>query len=337
MAPDVANEPTRLRELADGYKVSRAIYAIVELGIPDLLGEGARTAEALAEASGAHAGSLRRVLRFLASHGLFEEMPPDRFALTALADPLRGGAFGSERERVLMNGSDWCFEPWRALPRALRDGGTAFRHVYGRPFFEQLDRDPEARALFDRAMAATTSQDVGALVEAYDFSRFATVVDVGGGEGPLTRALLERHPSLRAVLVDSDAAAARAEARLSEAGLGDRVEVARGDFFESLPEGGDAYLLKDILHDWTDEEAARLLGRCHEAMRGRGVLLVLERLADDDRAREVLSVDVTMLVLTGGRERTASEYASLLRESGFDLSRVVATRSVTSVLEARPR
>ncbi len=323
MTPDA-----RLARLTDGYVVTQLLWVAVELRIADELAEGPRTAEELAGKVGAHAGNLRRVLRGLAAEEVFEELPGGRFGLTAMGELLREGVEGSQRGAVLARGGLY-YGAEAGLLDAVRDGGVPFERVHGRTLFSHLDAHPAESARFQGSMAVRAAREAAAVVEAYDFRRFRTLVDVGGGSGVLTRAIRAAAPGLSVTLFD-------------------RPEVVRdaqppavgGDFFTEIPAGADAYLLSRVIHDWSDDDASAILRTVCRAIPENGTLLLVEavlpeRAADDPAA---VRMDVHMLTLLGGQERTADEFAALLAASGFRLDRVLPTgpKSGVHIHVARP-
>jgi hypothetical protein len=318
-----------LRRLVDGYRASQAVYVAMRLELPDLLGDGARTSAELAEAADAHPDALHRLLRALAGLGVLRE-EDGRFALTELGRPLRSDVPGSLAGWAGFVGRPSYWQAWGALEHSVRTGENAFRHVFGTDVWSWRAERPEESAIFDRAMATITAGVNRSLQEAHDFGRYGVVVDVGGGNGALLLGLLEAHPELRGVLVDQPHVVAGAPAH-------ERLEVVAGDFFESVPGGGDAYVLKAIVHDWEDEEAAAILRVVRRAMRDDAALLVLERvLGDANEDRDGAFSDLNMLVMPGGRERTRDEFEALFAAAGFRLAAVTPTSSGWNVIEGRP-
>lgn len=326
-----------LRRLASGHWVAQAVHVAATLGIADLLRDQPRTSDELAEATGAHADSLYRLLRALAALGVLREEHGRRFALTPVGELLRSDAEGSLHGWAAFVGRPYIWQAWSALRDSVRTGENAFRHVYGTSVWEYRAGNPEEAAIFDGAMAALTRGDIGAVLDAYDFSRFGTVVDVGGGNGALLGALLAAYPTVCGVLFDQEHVVAAADELLRTAGVADRCEIVAGSFFDDVPPGGDAYVLKSIVHDWEDAEAAAILRVCRRAAGEESVLLVVERElgAPNEDASAKLS-DLNMLVAAGGRERTADEYAQLFDVAGFRLVRVVPTAGTFCVFEAVP-
>ena len=326
-----------LLHLFFGFRISQALYAVAALGIADLLGAEPQSADELAAASGAHASSLARVLRLLASEGVFAETDDGRFALTPLGEELRRDAPGSLQPAVLFNGSETLWRSWGHLLHAVRTGEPAFDHVHGIDFFEYFRRHPDEGALFDQLMASQTAPTTRAVAAAYDFSSFATIVDVGGGHGALVLGLLEAYPHLRGIVFDQPAVAAGARQAIAAAGLTDRCTADGGDFFVAVSEGGDAYLLKSILHDWDNERCVAILRSCRRVVPADGRLLVIELLVPPGNAPSFAkSQDVNMLVNLGGRERTESEYRELFRAAGFALGRTIPAQGELHIIEGIP-
>ncbi len=318
------------------YNLTQLIYVVVKLGIPDRLVEGPQTADELARTVGAHPRSLYRVLRALASLGVFAEDGQGRFELTALAD-LLCDVPGSLRPFALSYGEPWWWNTWGNLLHSVQTGETAFDQLHGQGLFEYLGHHPDAAQVFNANMTSMTTPEARAVLAAYDFSSSRVVVDIGGGHGALVSAILNAHPHLRAVVLDLPAVIEGTRTRLESAGLADRSELIGGSFFEVIPAGGDTYTLKDILHDWDDSQATLILRQCRAAMRADAKLLVIERIIPpgNDPAVGKL-IDIDMMVLTGGQERTEAEYRALLEGAGFRPQRVVSTDAEISIIEAVP-
>jgi hypothetical protein len=320
----------------DGYLTTQLLYVAAKLGVADALADGPRTAEEIADAVGADAPLLRRVLRGLALDDVLAERD-GRFALTPLGECLREGVVGSLRGPVIVRG-ELYYEAAAGVLQTVREGGVAFEHVHGEPFFDHLAREPEVEAAFQASMAGRAAQEAGDVVAAYDFADVRRLVDVGGGQGVLLAAILRSAPQLRAVLVDRPMVIERARAWLAQEQLGERCELVPGDFFASVPDGGDAYLLSRVIHDWDDEDARRILITCATAMTGASRLLLVEAIVPEraqDRP-EAIRMDLHMLMLLGARERTEAEFRRLLGGAGLEVRRVVPTRSPAglSVIEA---
>jgi hypothetical protein len=329
-------------QLSIGHYVSRALHVAAQLGVADALARGPLAAEDLARAVGADAAALRRVVRLLASAGVFEEQADGRFALLPLGDLMREDAPGSMRAAVMLFAGPRIQESWADLEWCVRTGQPAFRKddPDADPF-TTMANDPAAAANFDKAMAAFTAQTAIAVAAAYDFSRFARVADVGGGNGALLIGILRANPKLRGFVFDQPHVAERARAHLAESGVGDRCEVVGGSFFEKVPPGAEAYLLKHVIHDWNDAQAAEILRNVRAAVPAGGKLLLVEgvypeRIEANLASRGAAANDVNMLVVTGGRQRSAEEFRELYAASGFRLARIVPTASGVAVIEGEP-
>jgi hypothetical protein len=338
-SPGAASGPAQVARLIDGYLITQLLYVAAKLGVAEALAGGPRDAEAVARAVGAQPDALRRVLRSLAAEGVLDEGPDGRFGLTELGECLRADAPGSLRGATIARG-DVYYGAAAGLLDAVRHGGPAFERVHGVGFFEYLSRHPEVGAAFQGSMADRSRREAADVIAAYDFGRFEHLVDVGGGHGILLEAILRAAPRSRGVLLDQPPVVARARERLEVAGLAGRCAFAPGDFFAAVPPGGDAYLLSRVVHDWDDAAAVRILARCRAAMGDGGTLLLVEAILPE-LAREqpaAIRMDLNMLMLLHGRERTAEEYEGLLEGARFRLARVVPTRSPTgvSVIEAAP-
>jgi hypothetical protein len=328
-----------LYQMAIGHYVSRALYLAAKLGIADLLRDGPRDAGSLAAAVGAEPSALRRVLRLLASLGVFAEDDDGRFALAPLGEQLREDVPGSSRAMVMLFAGIGIQDDWRELEYVVRTGQPAFRKrsSEGDAFTHMT---PEAAAVFDEAMATFAPQTAAAVAASYDFSPFGTLADVGGGNGALLIGILQATPGLRGILFDQPHVVADARARLAEAGLAERCQVVGGSFFESVPAGADAYLLKHVIHDWDDERAATILTRCRAVMPADGRVLIVEgvypaRIDHSLQSRGAAANDVNMLVCTGGKQRSEAEFATLFATAGLRLVRIVPTPTGICVIEAQ--
>jgi O-methyltransferase domain/Dimerisation domain len=334
--PDPAADT--LRELINGYQVSQALHVAATLGLADLLEDGPRDADDLAAETGTHAPSLYRLMRALAAAGVFQEDDERRFALTEVGAHLRSDAPGSQRGWAAFIGRPYQFATWSNLLYSVRTGENAFGHVHGTGAWEYRSQHPEESAIFDAAMTSVTGRTNAAVLEAYDFGGFGTVVDVGGSRAVLLAALLSKYPEMRGVLFDLPHVVAGAPEVLERAAVADRCTVVGGSFFDDdVPEGGDAYLLKAIVHDWDDEPATEILRACRRAMRPDAKVLVLERiLAPPNEGADAKFSDLNMLVSLSGRERTEAEFEALLAAGGYRLDRVVRSDSHVAVIEGPP-
>jgi len=324
-----------LLRLVNGFRVTQTIYAGVELGIPDLLADGECTADDLAHASGADPPTLYRLLRALASLGIVHEGDERRFSLTDLGRPLRSDVPGSLRGWVRLQGRDYLWRSWGNLANAVREGQNSFRMVHGTDIWEWRAEHADGSAIFDEAMRSMTIGANASILDAYDFGQFGTIVDVAGGNGTLIAALLAAHPASRGILLDQEHVVSGAEPILRAAGVLDRCEIVAGSFFESVPEGADAYVLKWIIHDWEDEESVAILRTCRAAMGTDAVVLLIERdLGQPNEDPVAKLADLNMLVMPGGRERTLDEYAALFGAADLRLVAAHPTTSGYLVIEA---
>jgi hypothetical protein len=328
--------PFALFRMVTGYYVSRAIHVVAKLGIADLIAEGPRGHDELAKATATHADSLRRVLRLLASAGVFIE-EDGKFALTPVGACLRSDVPGSMRAAALLFGGI-TQQAWGDLLHSVETGEPAFRRVFGMEPFDYMEEHPAEAANFDAAMADFTKHIAIAVAAAYDFSPFRRIVDVGGGNGALLAGILSASPKLTGVVFDLPKVAARATKRIRELGLAGRCEAVGGDFFKEVPGGGDAYLLKHVIHDWNDDRATEILRTCRRAMGAEAKLLIVEgvyprRVDQSDESRGAAANDVNMLVCTGGRQRSEAEFRGLYDAAGFRLTRIVPTQTPVKVIE----
>jgi len=338
--PEISPAAT-LSQLLRGSLVTQLVHVAATLGVADLLHTGPKSSHELAAAVHVDPEALYRVLRALASLGIFMETDVGSFGLTPLAEPLRSDVPGSLRGSAMLYGEQWWWQACGELLHSVRTGQPAFDHVHGKALFAYLDHAAGAAAIFNDHQTNMTQQDAAAVVSAYDFRECARVVDVGGGHGALTAAILKACPWTTAVLFDQPAVIEGAKQRLHAEGVTDRCTCIAGDFFESVPEGGDAYVLKDIVHDWDDDRAMAILRNCRRVMAHTpGVttrVLVVEKVIPPGNAPFPGKLtDITMLLVTGGRERTAKEYEALLTGAGLALTRIVPTSSPASVIEAVP-
>ena len=325
-----------LANLGLGYFYSAALRAVAELGIADLLAEGPRTSQELAEATATHQSHLHRVLRALAGCGVFAQDADGSFQLTAAASVLRRDHACSLRDAVLMMTSDAFLEAGVHLLDAVKTGGNAFETIHGISYFEYLSRNPAASRIFHGGMANFSDTENAPIAASYDFSGFSRVVDVGGGYGGFLQEVLRRTPGLRGVLYET-ADVLKDPDRLMLSSVAERCEVIAGDFFHSVPAGADAYLLKRVLHDWNDDQCRHILRRCRDAMGEDGRVLIIDAVVHEDNEPSLVKgVDLLMLSASDGRERTVQELAGILRGAGLGLLRVVPTPSLLSILEAAP-
>jgi hypothetical protein len=333
-AAGVAGPADVMAQMMSGFWVSRGIYVAAKLGVADYMREGARPVGELAEATGAHAPSLFRVMRMLAAAGVFEQVGEDRFGLTPISETLVTDAPNSLRAMATVQLGGEHFDGWANLLHSVKTGGTAFDERFGMDVWRFYEQNPENAKNFNDALAGASPVLGNAVVEAYDFSPFGKVVDVGGGKGSQLAAILKAYEGVRGVLYDAPSVVESAREYLAAEGVAERCEAVGGDFFESVPEG-DAYVLRWIIHDWDDERSLKILRNIHRASKGGARVLLVESVVPANGQPHMSKfMDVNMLVMTGGRERTEAEYRALLSEAGFRLTRVVPTKSFMSVVEA---
>ena len=332
-------QPTSQDQMAGmitGYWTSQMVLVVAKLGIADLLADGPRSAEELAKATGTHARSLYRLLRALASLGVFSEGGEGRFLLTPLAESLRSDVPGSRRAMALMMG-DEHYRAWGDLLESVRTGQTAFDRLYGKPIFEYLGEHPEQARIFDAAMTAIHGRETRAMLDVYDLSGIRVLADVGGGNGTNLIGILGRYPEMKGILFDLPHVVERATGNLEKAGVSGRCEVVGGDFFTSIPAGADAYFMRHIIHDWDDDRATLILENTRKAMpEGSKLLLVEHVLPPGNEPSFGKLLDLNMLILPGGLERTAAEFRQLYQGAGFRLTRIVPTDGDLSVIEGEP-
>jgi hypothetical protein len=329
-----ASSPAILKEMIDGYRVSQLIYVAADLGIADLLKDGPRRCGELATATGSNPHALHRVLLALSSVGVFSRVSGDRFALNSVAECLQTGVPGSLRATARVSGSQ-LYPAWGYLRHTIRTGETAFDRLHGVDAWKCREQDAESARAFNDAMSEVAAHIARAVLEACDLSRFRTIVDIGGGQGTLMIAILKANPAARGILLDLASAIKDAKLLMEEAGLAERCELVSGSFLDFVPPGGDGYVLSRVIHDWNDDLALRILGNVRRVVREGQKLLIIERVVDAERtSAETALSDVNMLVMNGGRERTETEFRGLLNSAGFDLGRIVPTRSLVHIIEA---
>ena len=321
-------------QMAFGYVISRCVYCAAHLGIADLLRESPRSAADLAAATGTNPDALYRMLRALASTGIFTENESQVFALTPLAQPLRSDVPDSIRAMVLFLGDHMHSSVYAQMLYSIKTGKPAFDHVFGQAPFEYLPNHPEDAKIFNDAMTAHSNSQNPAITEAYDFKQFGTVADIGGGYGHLLEAILHSAPDTHGILFDLPHAIEQAQAKSQLPK--DRCEFVAGSFFEHVPPA-DAYIMKHIIHDWDDESARKILATCRQSIRSVGKLLIAEMILPGINEPSFAKIlDLEMLLIPGGRERTVDEYAALVGSAGFRLTRVVPTKSSVAILESEP-
>jgi len=325
--------PQQLDQMITGYWTSQAIYAAAKFGIADLLKDGPRSVDDLAAVSSTNSDALYRLLRALASIGIFSESSLKVFSLTPLAEPLRSDVEGSKRALALMSG-DEQFQSWSEIVYSIQTGQTAFDKVFEKPIFDYLSEKPEKARIFDAAMTGIHGRETGDVLNAYDFSGIEVLADIGGGNGSNITSILQQYPMMKGILFDLPHVVERARERVEAAGVSDRCQLIGGNFFETVPESADACLMRHIIHDWDDEKSLAILRNCHAAMPADGKLLVVESVIPPGNERFAGKfLDLVMLLIPGGKERTEAEYQTIFNEAGFELSRIVPTDTELSIVE----
>jgi hypothetical protein len=337
-APAPQEMPTEavLGQIMMGAFTSQAVYVAAKLGIADLVKDNPRSVADLAAATATHAGALYRVLRALASIGVFTETEPKTFALTPFAEPLLSDRAGSMRDMAIWIGEEPHWRVYGEMLHSVRTGETAFERVHGEEVFPYLFETNRALGdIFNRAMTSFSSSVAPAVAEAYDTAGAKTLVDIAGGHGLLLAAFLKANPQLKGVLFDVPTVIEGAGAVLESEGVAARVETATGDFFHSVPAGGDLYMMKHIIHDWDDARSLEILKNIRSAMNDDGRVLIVEMVVREGNEPDFSKImDLEMLVTPGGIERTAAEYRELLAQAGLHLTRIVPTASPYSIVEA---
>lgn len=323
-----------LSQMLFGALMQKSIYVAAKLGIADLLAEKSQTAEELAAQTETHAPSLYRVLRTLASVGIFAENADRKFELTPIAALLRESASNSMRDFALLMGGEWHWRIFSELMHSVKTGRTAQEKACGVELFEFLAQNPADEETFNRAMTSHSLASVPAIVEAYDFSGVGKLVDIAGGHGILLAGILKANPQVQGVLFDLPSVIEGTSEWLEKEGVGNRVELTSGDFFESVPPSADVYVMKHIIHDWDDERSIKILQNIRSVMNENGKVLIVEMVIPEGNEPSPSKIlDLQMLIGTGGKERTKDEYRKLLEASDFRLTKFVPTKSPLSIIE----
>jgi hypothetical protein len=328
---------TAVLQMIWGVHVSRAAYVIAKLGVADMLAGGPMTSAQLAEATKAHEPSLYRVLRLLASLGVLTEHDSRSFSLTILGERLRADVPASMRNWAMVAESLGGMRSFEPIIETVKTGKTGVEIAYGLRPFDFLAARPEQAQQFQAAMSERTAAFAPSVAAGYEFAGLRTVADIGGGKGTLLAAILGAQSHLQGILFDLPFVVDTAAEVLGPAGVADRCAIVAGDMFQGVPAGADAYLLANVLHDWDDANSVRILDACRRAMKVTGRVLIVERLIPDDLgdALPVLLSDLTMLVFSGGQERTNAEYSRLLTEAGLSLTTVQAVAPPYGIFEGR--
>lgn len=322
--------------LVFGKCLTQAVSVAAHLGIADRLKDGPRTAEALAPVCGANADALHRLMRALATVGVFVEHPDRTFSLTPVGDCLRTDVPTSLASMAKFFGEGWHSAAWADLLTSVKTGESAFARVHGEPAFLWADSHPKESAVFNEAMTSISTMSAHAVASTYDTSSATTIIDVGGGHGLFLSTLLRANPKARGILFDMPKVVEGAKTPIAEAGLASRCEIVGGDFFASVPAGGDLYTLKHIIHDWDDDASVTILSHCAKGLAPGGRVILVEAVLPPPGVPSFGKIlDLEMLVIAdGGRERTEAEYGKLFERAGLTLTRVIPTPSPMSIVEA---
>jgi len=323
--PQAPPAHVRIFELLSGVFAAGAVTCLARLGVPDLVEKGPKSAEELASLIGAQPDALYRLMRATASVGVLSEGADGKFSETPMSAVLRSNGTPSLRGFAIMTGTEWHARGWAHLEYCVRTGCQAPENIFGAPMFQFLEQNPEQGKIFNQAMSDLSAIDSPAVADAYNFGEIRSIVDVGGGEGGLLRDILAATPELRGILFDLPQVVAGAPAILS-GDVAARCQIVGGSFFDFVPEGGNAYLMKGVIHDWPDDDAVKILQNIRRVIPPGGTLLLVESLVDS-KARPAGLADMLMLAI-GGRERTEADFRSLLASTRFSLTRIIADRSV---------
>ncbi len=328
------NTQEKILELTRGFQLSQCLFTATALGIPDLLKDGAKSCEELAQATQTHAHSLYRLLRVLASTGIVTEIAPQQFEVTAMATCLQQDSPDSLKDFILLR-AEQDYLCWKELPYSIKTGKSAFERTFGISRYQYNQQTPQLSERFDKAMSTLARKQKEAILSSYDFSTVDTLVDIGGGQGSLLISILKRYPNINATLFEQAETIQRAQELLEKEHLNERCQTVAGSFFEALPEGKEVYILKHVLHNWDDEQALQILQNCRRVMAVGTKLLVIEGVISEKTAQRSILLDLTLLVsFASGKLRTESELDQLLQAAGFALNRIISTPSDISIVEA---
>ncbi len=335
--PPQAQAFERLMQLATGMAVTAALQPVARLKIPDLLADGPHQVSQLAAETGTNEDALYRVMRLLVSVGVFAELPGKVFAITPISQLLRSGVPGSMRDMVLWISNPFHFDVWAEMGYSLHTGKPAVEEVYGKPAFEAIYSDPEVAYDFNLAMTCFSRRIAPALLEAYDFSGIGTLMDVAGGHGAVLCEILTRYPNMRGILFDIPNVIEEANCHICALKMDERCQTVVGDFFQEIPSGADAYYMQHILHDWNDEKCLKILANCRKALAGQpdGRLLIVDMVVPENSDPHPSKwLDIEMLLMPGGRERTRGEWEALFNKAGFEITRIFPMKAAESLIEA---
>lgn len=323
----------QMMNFASAKFISKPLWVAAQIGIADLLADGSKTTDQLAQETETHEQSLYRVLRALACVGIFTEVEPRTFALTPLAATLLSDAPNSVRDAVMFLNHPVHDLAWTEIIHSVKTGMPGFDRAHGMPVFEYFQQNAEFSEVFNRAMTSLARNDVAAVADSYDFDGIGRLVDVGGGHGALMTTILDRYPAMTGVVFDLPHVVDGTRKSLESSGHAFRCEAMGGDFFASVP-GGDAIIMSHIIHDWDDERSVAILSNCAKALPDNGKVLICEAvIPTGDAFSPAKLLDLEMLLLPGGQERTREEFEGLLNRAGFRLNRIVPTQNVVCVIE----
>ena len=340
MGKPQAQDFERLMQLSTGMIVTAALQPIARLKIPDLLADGPHQVSQLAAETDMNEDALYRIMRMLASVGVFAELPGKVFAITPMSQLLRADVPGSMRDMVLWLSNPFHFDVHAEMAYSLRTGKPAVEEAYGKPAFEAIFGDPEVAYDFNMAMTCFSRRIAPALLEAYDFSGIDTLMDVAGGHGAILCEVLSRYPNMRGILFDVPNVIEEANCHICSLKMDARCQTVVGDFFQDIPPGADAYYMQHILHDWDDERCLKILANCRRALEGssNGRLLVVDNVVPENSDPHPSKwLDLEMLLMPGGRERTRGEWEALFDNAGFEITRIIPMKAAESLIEARLR
>jgi hypothetical protein len=323
-----------LKQLFGGAWMTQAISVAAELGIADLLNNGPCSVQILAKQTETNCDALYRILRALASIGIFTEKSEGQFMLTETANLLRSDVSESQRCFAMLMGAEF-HGAWGELLYSAQTGEPGFERKFGAPAFRYMLDHPKRHAIYDKAMGGYGRVEVNTMMDAYDFSKVRTIADVGGGSGMLLSAVLNRYPQLHGILFDLPAVAERARTVFADPDLSDRVRIVGGDFFSSIPMDADVYILQHVIHDWDDRDAILILHNCRKAMNNDSRILLVESVIPPGNEPSFGKWLDLMMLLVGGRERTREQYDQLFSTAGLRLSRVIPTAAEVSIIEGR--
>jgi O-methyltransferase domain/Dimerisation domain len=330
-------QPPALFQMVTGYWLSQAIYVAAKLDLADLLKDGPKSCAALAAATGADEQSLLRLMRALSSAGIFVRVKDNQFATSTLGESLQSNVPGSLRAMVLTIG-EIHYQAWGNLLHSVQTGSPAFNMTFGTGLFDYLQCDQKSADTFNNGMTDLSSILAYAVLLAYDFSGISSIIDIGGGQGKFLRTVLELNPDMKGTVFDMPSTIETAKQRLNGSTCGGRYSTTAGNFFDLVPAGADAYILCDVIHDWDDDHGVRILKNCRRAMAKNARLLLVEMVVPEEDGNCFSKLlDLNMLVMTGGRERTQSEFCALFDAAGYKLTKVVPTLAPQSVIEAIAR